>query len=615
MLKCILELIAYQRLPIQVNMYQHDGLLYTEQEQNMEKDCFVFSDLSYEANLKLSENKLIENLEFYINDQLYNISLVNSNKIIFNDDSYGNRPFLECYGFVQFTVILNCKDETIIFKSKYLPVLVPRAKNNVSIKHMAEYVYNHAEDLLYTKQVMSRTFMGLKNSQFRSLESRLYLLNEITTQYDKEFSYFKVNGRFKTITKDFVDKLEKVKFINPKTIQFISQHPEQLERVQFNSGIKFNNGYYQPIKTLISENMPTYNIYENQIIVGFLLFLFNEVSSMINQISKLIDTIPNMIDEVEGYVFSAIYIYAQTKNLLLENLNTIKVQQNRISTLYNLYKTALRVSIVVVERAPRPTPILLGIPEYKRLYDCMIKWFDFGIFDLSKEKYILSFLKSSKLYECYLLTVLIQFLNSKGSGIDSLKKIERIRYAIPSKLFYEDSGCNNKYIFAIGSKQISLYFQPVIYSDFRSMEYGIGIYRNTSFTYSKYAASSAYHKGGYYTPDYVVKIENNGINTYIIIDAKYSNIKVVKKYAVPELIFKYLFSIGTLSENDRFCGLCIINGQSEEGDQYLDIYDCKMTSKILPFADLLTLVANGEDAEKKHFKFLNMLFEKYINEA
>jgi len=111
-----------------------------------------------------------------------------------------------------------------------------------------------------------------------------------------------------------------------------------------------------------------------------------------------------------------------------------------------------------------------------------------------------------------------------------------------------------------------------------------------------------------------LKIESNGTANYVIIDAKFSTVSTVKKYRVPALVFKYLFSISTVEKKDKILGLCIINGKSDEDtDSITDIYDRSMRpGDIYPQAELLTLTENNKDNNEEHMVLLKSVFDKYI---
>ena len=127
---------------------------------------------------------------------------------------------------------------------------------------------------------------------------------------------------------------------------------------------------------------------------------------------------------------------------------------------------------------------------------------------------------------------------------------------------------------------------------------GIGLYRNNSISLNQSNVDERSDK--YYTPDYIIKTEINGVERYIILDAKFSTANTVKRYYISDLSFKYLFSISSIEENKSADGLCIVYGQCYATNKMQSAYDKQIGSKeISPFADMLPLIegVNPDDHE------------------
>lgn len=144
-------------------------------------------------------------------------------------------------------------------------------------------------------------------------------------------------------------------------------------------------------------------------------------------------------------------------------------------------------------------------------------------------------------------------------------------------------------MFTGNNKRITIYYQPVIF-DFDSRQVnGIGLYRNNSISINQNNIDERSDK--YYTPDYIIKAEINGVERYIILDAKFSTANTVKRYYITDLSFKYLFSISSVEENKSVDGLCIVYGQCYPSNKMQSAYDKQIGSKdISPFTDMLPLI-------------------------
>ena len=122
-------------------------------------------------------------------------------------------------------------------------------------------------------------------------------------------------------------------------------------------------------------------------------------------------------------------------------------------------------------------------------------------------------------------------------------------------------------------------------------------------------------EGNYYLPDFIIKVQIDDDNKYLIADAKYSNQNSVKSFYFPNLAYKYIFSLTSLRENDKIMGLCAINGKSDaEPSKLTSIYTEYIPKSQLPYADILTLTEDGNDSdetETTHWELLSKLLEKY----
>lgn len=109
-----------------------------------------------------------------------------------------------------------------------------------------------------------------------------------------------------------------------------------------------------------------------------------------------------------------------------------------------------------------------------------------------------------------------------------------------------------------------------------------------------------YDGGAYYVPDFVLKLSDNNINTYIIIDAKYSELKTVKTYYASEIAFKYIFSLSPIEDNDYIKAVMIMYGKNIEGANVANLYDKQLEgSKIEPCFVAVPFQENLSIAEKK----------------
>ncbi|WP_407444102.1 DUF2357 domain-containing protein [Fibrobacter sp.] len=597
-----LQLIAERQEPLELQF--HDCRKISSYSDMFDAESsYVFCDVKYSAKV-VSEDKL-QNVTLLLNGNEVPSVFDNKNQTIkFYDESFGERIFQECFGYVQIVAIYEDDFGQHKVESNYIQVMVKKGRQNDSICRMVDFVYKNNPELLYGKPI-SKNSSDLKDFADKTIESHIKLLADILKTYENNYSYFKANARYKTTPKEIVDNFEKLQYVSTNTLQYIAMHPDQLQRTNIPVAIKIGNSRYLPQKTLIVDSTKTYDIFENQIIVGFLKYLQSETVSIKQKLESLEKNIPHKRVETKDYVLSTIFVYKNIISVLKLIIEKIDVLYQKASDLYSAYAKILRVSEPLIIGIPCMSHIFKSIPQYHQIYNCIEAWFNKGVFSLGREKFILSFMKMSQLYEVYVLSKMISFFDNTGLYLESS---EKILYPKPQP-FFENTTCNNcfKYQTKDGSIKATLYYQPVIYKKDMQHVTGIGLYRNTSISFPKsndnYGMVSA--TGTYYTPDYLLKIENSNdpLIRYIIADAKLSQTKTVRtRYAV-EVIYKYLFSISPLQSNSSISSLFIFNGFLDENQLQDDIYpihDNDSSHDIYPRAEIISLSEYNVENEKLH---------------
>lgn len=578
---------------------------------------FVFCDHKYRAQL-ISQNGLVDNLSFFINGEPVRINYSSdSGNITFFDESFGVRIFQECYGFVQITIIYNdASGNQCVRDTEYIQVMVRKGRQNDSVRRITEYVYNQNADLLYGKSLPRET-AGLKDNAKKTLESRILLLERIAVVYEENYRYFKINCRFKTIPHEHVDHFEKLQYVSNNTLQYIVQHPEELQPVHHSTGIKVGRSFYQPNKTLITESLKSVDIYENQVVVGFLMHLNAEIKRIEQELISITSNVPQQVFETDDYITSSYFIYANTIASLKNILMDVKKLREKYEHLCISYSSILPVKTIPITGIPRFTHLFKSVQQYHQIYQCAISWFSLGAFSLSEENFMLSFIRMSTLYEVYVLAKMIAFFKSVGF---ELVDTNRLLYPVSATSRFRNAHCNNVYVFKKDTSMVTLYYQPVIYSTDMSSISGVGLYRNTAISFPDADAGSIIQRktqeyNPMYTPDFLLKYEsenNEGVR-YLIADAKFSTVKTVKTHQVAKLAYKYLFSISPMSTTDTLVGLCVFNGQSDiDDDKMHNIYDFDLAGTISPKAEIITLTENAINNGALHEVLLHNAIGLYV---
>ncbi len=568
--------------------------------------AFVFRDRKYRAQL-INLNTSIENLRFLVNGEPVNINyLPDSGFITFLDTSFGAQIFTECYGFVQLTIIYNdINGNQFLCDTEYIHVMVRKGRQNDSVRRITEYVYTQSADLLYGKSLPRET-AGLRDNTHKTLESRILLLERIAVVFEENYRYFKTNCRFKTVPREHVDHFEKLQYVSSNTLHYIAQHPEELQPVHHSTGINIGRTFYQPNKTLITDSVKSVDIYENRVILGFLIHLNSEIKRIEQELISITSNVQQQAFEDGDYIASSYFIYANTISslkIILADIRRLRTKYEHLLFSYSAIFSIKSASAII--SLPRFTHLFKSIQQYHQIYQCAISWFSMGAFSLSEENFMLSFIKMSTLYEVYVLAKIMAFFKSTGY---ELLNAHKIQYPVSPSSRFRNAHCNNLYVFKKDAGMVTLYYQPVIYSTDMGSLSGIGLYRNNAISFPDVDAGSIMQRrtqanNPMYTPDFLLKYETEGVTgaKYLISDAKFSTVKNVRTHQVAKLAYKYLFSISPISNADTIIGLCIFNGQSDtETDKSHNIYDFELANPISPKAEIVTLTENSTENHALH---------------
>lgn len=589
------------KLTLQSKLGKNVDIILTEVVENnifsASKSCgVVYSNMEYSA--KIEFDKDIKNLKFYVNDILRN-SYYSNGEIHFNDECFlGNRIFLNYFGYVSITVFIETIDGNYEFYSRYLDVAVRDNIASNNVRKMIDYIAKNAQKYLFQKDDKVKDFADVVKSKNKNIDTEISILENIVFEYESNFKYFKAGAKYKIKSDYIVDKFEKLREIKNETIQYIISNPQQLITVNYNTGIKYNKLNLQPKKTLINKNELCYDIYENKVIIGFLKYLYNLLIDKINYVES-----QNYKQEKcfvkSGYISLSNEIYLK----LNEPLNKYKIKlcdiKKKIQQLYFMYKQVLKCEEVTINNIPKPSSILMEIQHYRKIYKVIRDWFQSGNYNFENEKMMLTFSEASQIYEYYILFNLNNYIIENGYY---LKKSKKFLYTLNKSAKYVNTKFENTFIFEKNSTNITVYYQPVIYLD--QVFNDIGLFRNNDISLNG-------EKAQYYTPDYVIKINKEGLSEFIILDAKWSTNKSVINYRFKEIVYKYIFSISTVHNNDKISKVWVINGQEieDQKENIYNFYNSKFKSRndeLQPSAKIITLNPNVDVIMQKNF--LNQLF-------
>ena len=212
-------------------------------------------------------------------------------------------------------------------------------------------------------------------------------------------------------------------------------------------------------------------------ILAFLRNMIDSVQSLQGYCCNLLSKIPNDEDYSSEYIYSSFFMFSETRKMIEDGKTQLEKLSEKFTYLWGMYSDILRIPLDQHIVPPRPTAIFLSVPQYNRIFVRIHQWFSFGIYNFSKEHFMLSFIKISALYESYLLAKFLCYFRDRGYSLESSR---RCVYPVSKRWKYKNTSVRNTFVLKNGQKRITLYYQPVIFdTDQRSVN-GIGLYRNNS---------------------------------------------------------------------------------------------------------------------------------------
>ena len=500
----------------------------------------IYQNIQYELIIKNNDDtKKIKDIQLFINEECINERFNNN---VYLENNIYRFPyeyiFSTIFGFVNISIEATLEDDSIeYYTTDYISAAVDENDNKealLSLKNMVKYIYDNNIELLYASNSnrVSKLLLDTEKSNNRTMETEINLLNEILTCYNDNLKYFMDDLKSKTVSHNEINDIKKLRKIDANTIKYIVSHPEQLKETNHITGIRYNLQNYEPVKTLISNNYNNYNIYENQVVLGFVKYLIDQLIVKIQNLEKILQdhqinfNIRNSLEK--GYISSSEIVYKYSRITMVEYSKKLKNIKDGLQYIYYNYKNTMRCEEIPIDVVPKPTDVFMYIKHYRSIFIEISKWFEYGNYNMEKNQQMLSFLTADDIYEYYCLLNIIAALKKFGFKENIALRIP-YKYEVNDKRFKNTTICNTFY-FSNGEKEVTLYYQPVIYSYNNQKRNRITLFRTDG-------------KQKIFTPDFLIKIKENEKTKYAILDSKWSKYNTIKNYRYNETAWKYLYLI------------------------------------------------------------------------
>ena len=349
-------------------------------------------------------------------------------------------------------------------------------------------------DVCFSK---SRKQSGLINNEVRSIWNTLSILDEIIEVYDANYSFFCNHKKSSIEERSSLVDVKAMRQIDQDSLRWIIMNSECLVKAENETCIKYNNEYYFPSKVKSYISQYSYDVYENRVILGFLINVLTYIDDQIvqfekelNQLNiipqKIIMQLPNT-HELTG---RCIYVYYKgITTRLIEKRDVIQ-------ELVFKYERSLNCEPETFAGKPYFTNTFKNLFHYRLCYDCIVKWYETGDYSFDHISYLFKLKTLSRIFEYFCLIRLQTAITINGYN---LQEATRITYD-------EDNTeeINNLYSYEGNGRHVSLFYEPTIWVDKNSRHFNL-YSTGYNFTRAKWSPK--------WTPDFVIKIDDSTVKT------------------------------------------------------------------------------------------------------
>jgi hypothetical protein len=323
--------------------------------------------------------------------------------------------------------------------------------------------------------------------------------------------------------------------ITDREIDWLFKHLDQLYPVPIDSSkVSIQNRHYSIDKIQRAVVEKNTNLFENQVIYGFLINL-----------KKFLLDIPDHLKSYKPnskhtgfYTFDSILQTIEAPLLQRRHREAVQLvrQCNDLISFFEKYLPCQNKGVL----RPVLTPLAKRYTHYDKTFRLIDEWYRLGQPKWSGANYLFGMKSLDKLYEFFCLYKLIDCLRDAGFTLTAAQTRSAAReLGTAGRLeVFSDDDLSNYYTFTSGDKKVQLFYEPTIWS------------------HSKYSQPNelvdVFHAGtGYrscWTPDFLIKTEKEGVESYLIFDAKYSDHSNTKDKHLPDIISKYYLKTRSLSK-------------------------------------------------------------------
>lgn len=308
---------------------------------------------------------------------------------------------------------------------------------------------------------------------------------------------------------------------------WLARHPEEL-RPSACGPVRSHGVALAPARLMVEQTQRSTDTYENGVLLGFLRWAEQDLRALDDELRQRAGRVAAVADKLAGCGGTDMELPAvamlrrETARLrgLSGQAGALCRRAVRLRRVYGDLMPQARP--VDVRRGLRKTKVFRETPLFARLWHAMEEALDCSADQTGAyEALALGLLRLDALYEMYALFRLLDWLACNGFSPDPAfaRPIKRVHYTLDSAHYRDQALVASSYALArADGTRIKLLYQPVVYGDARE-ENGVTLHRTTRPCFPDGKPGT---RDSYYTPDYLLCVQDALGKRQYVLDAKYA---------------------------------------------------------------------------------------------
>ncbi|EGU56405.1 hypothetical protein VINI7043_08445 [Vibrio nigripulchritudo ATCC 27043] len=476
--------------------------------------------------------------------------------------------FINYFGLAELSVELEDENESKIVKS-FAPLEVFASKINAkNVEDMLSYLATLGDEQLHSLFQTTKHGAGFKEgstSPNGSLERLEKTIDKLSFLFQNLFAkpITKLLPEHRVLQASGEESLDDSALGWLLDNLSVVEEVDDIDRAHF----EFDSRMYKAHSIQVPELKENSNVYENQVIHGFIVTLLNEADKQLSNYNKS-DSLKSTFNEQmpEGYSSFFTQVNRFKKVLLGNQIERCLRAIDRLKFLKHSLDKSIPVTNYVLDR-----PILTQKAEaqqsYRGVFIEYINWFEKSSPDWSVYQNLLAIKSIPALFEAYSYYRIGESLNN------ILNPIRR-------------PNSNSTFMHDIDGNEITLVREPIYWmpKNSRSNE---SLYINSEgkvIRQGKVKPRSSHGKYSHRSPDVVIEVrKENESSKLIILDAKYTYPNLAFSKYLPDCTLKYVHGIHNRTNNDILvCSMTIVHpvGNEDKSLQSFHAFDYSIEGKM-----------------------------------